>query len=97
MSSEVQGDATIRLPVKVVPASSRDCIAGWLGETLKVRVTAPAERGKANAAVERVIAEALGEADCARVVTGRSSPRKVVEIVGLSESEVYRRLAKGPA
>ena len=82
--------------VKVVPGSSRDRIGGWLGETLKVRVTAPAERGKANAAVEAILAEALGVSkERARVVRGRTSQRKLVEVVGLSESEVYRRLSKG--
>jgi uncharacterized protein YggU (UPF0235/DUF167 family) len=82
--------------VKVVPASSRDAVAGWLGETLKVRVTAPAERGRANAAVEALLADALGvPRESARVVAGRSSPRKVVEIAGLSEAEVHRRLSKG--
>lgn len=89
------GETTIRLGVKVVPASSRNCIAGWLGETLKIRVTAPAERGKANLAVEAILAAALGITnDCARVIQGRTSPRKVIEITGLSESEVYRRLSK---
>ena len=33
-------------------------MAGWLGDTLKVHVTAPAERGKANAAIETILAEA---------------------------------------
>lgn len=81
--------------IKVVPGSSRNAVAGWLGETLKVRVTAPAERGKANVVVEETIAEALGlSRDCARVVAGKASPRKVVEIVGLSEFEVHRRLSK---
>jgi len=86
------------LPIKVVPASSRNCIAGWLGDTLKVRVTAPAERGKANAAVERVLAEALGVSkECIRVVRGQTSARKAVEIIGLSEDEVHRRLSSGAA
>ena len=94
----MSGDTTIQLPVKVVPASSRNLIAGWLGETLKVRVTAPAERGKANSAVEATLAEALGiSKDSARVIRGKTSSRKVVEIVGLSESEVHRRLSKGAA
>jgi uncharacterized protein len=84
------------LQIKAIPASSRNCIAGWLGETLKVRVTAPAERGKANAAIEATIAEALGlPREGVRIVAGHSSPRKVLEIAGLSEAEVYRRLAKG--
>ena len=86
---------TIQLKVKVVPGASRNSIAGWLGDTLKVRVTAPPERGKANAAVEAAIAEALGiSLKSARVIQGKTSPRKIVEILGLSESDVFRRLAK---
>ncbi|MGH2901193.1 MAG: DUF167 domain-containing protein, partial [Solirubrobacteraceae bacterium] len=53
---------TSRLSIKVVPGSSRDDVAGWLGETLKVRVSAPAERGRANAAAETLLADALGVA-----------------------------------
>ncbi len=89
-------ETAIKLLVKVVPASSRNGIAGWLGERLKVRVSAPAERGRANEAVEATLAEALGVArDRVRVVGGKSSPRKVVEVRGLSESEVYSRLPNG--
>ncbi len=85
----------IRLAIKVVPGSSRDGVVGWLGETLKVRVKAPTERGRANAAVERTLAAALAlPEDRARIVAGRSSPRKVVEISGLSEAEVRERLSK---
>jgi uncharacterized protein len=89
------GGAAIKLQVKAIPGSSRNCVAGWLGDALKVRVTAPAERGKANAAIEAVVAEALGISSAsARVVAGKTSPRKVVEITGLAEAEVYRRLSK---
>lgn len=87
--------ATTRLAVKVVPSSSRDAVAGWLGEALKVRVSAAPERGRANDAVLRVIADALGvEKDRVRIATGAGSPRKLVEISDLSESEVYVRLSK---
>ena len=90
--------ATIKLRLKVIPRSSRSGVVGWLGDTLKVRVTAPAERGKANAAVEVTVAEALGVSSaCVRVVAGNTSARKIVEVSGLSEAEVYRRLAKGAA
>jgi len=69
-----------------------------LGGALKIRVTAPAERGKANAAIETVIADALGVSRaCVRVVAGKTSPSKVVEIVGLSEAEVYQRFPRGAA
>jgi len=86
----------MRLSIKVVPGSSRQGVAGWLGDTLKVRVSAPAEGGRANAAVEAVLAEALGvPAADVRIVHGPTSPRKVVAIAGLSEGEVLRRLGKG--
>jgi hypothetical protein len=85
----------VLLPVKVVPGSSRNGIAGWLGDVLKVRVTAPAERGRANAAVEEVVADALGvPRECARVVRGRTSPRKTLEIRGVSEAQVRERVAR---
>ena len=51
---------SVKLPIKVIPGSSRNCIAGWLGDTLRVRVTASPERGKANAAVESLLSETLG-------------------------------------
>lgn len=83
----------MRLSVKVVPKSSRNAVAGWVGETLKICVTAPPEKGKANAAVEAVLAEALGlpnERVC--IVAGLASPRKTVQIDGLNDDEVRRRL-----
>ncbi|HEX5065763.1 MAG TPA: DUF167 domain-containing protein [Myxococcota bacterium] len=84
-----------RLAVKVVPGASREGIAGWLGDTLKIRVTAPAEQGKANAAVEALLAGVLGvPRDRVRIASGTASPRKVVEIAGLSEDEVRSRLEK---
>ena len=87
-------DVRARLSIKVVAGSSRSGIVGWLGETLRVRVTAPAERGKANAAVLGLLREALElSSGGAKIVSGHSSPRKVVEVVGLSESEIRRRLS----
>jgi uncharacterized protein (TIGR00251 family) len=84
---------SVKLRIKVVPGSSRTCIAGWLGDALRVRVTAPPEHGKANAAVEALLREALAlPAGHVKVAAGHSSPRKVVEIVGLAEAEIRRRL-----
>ena len=89
-------EAPIRLRIKVVPGSSRDGIAGWLGEALKICVTAPAEGGRANSAVEAILAEALGLGrGSTRVVQGKTSPRKVVEIIGLTEQQVCARLGRG--
>ncbi len=79
----------------MVPASSRTCIRGWLGDVLKVSVSAPPERGKANAAVEQTVADALGlPAASVSVIAGKTTARKVIEITGLSVAEVYHRLQK---
>ena len=85
----------MKLPVKVIPGSSQDCIAGWLGDILKIRVTAPAQKGKANNAVEKIIALALelpGKQVC--IIKGKTSARKIIEITGMDESEIYKRLLK---
>jgi len=83
----------MRLLVRVVPKASREGVIGWLGDELKVRVTAAPERGRANAAVERVLTEALGlSSGRVRVVGGHAARRKVVEIEGLEEAEARRRL-----
>jgi len=87
-------ESKCQLAIKVVPGASRDGVAGWLGTALKIRVAAPPERRKANAAVERVLAEALGlPRDAVRIVAGATSARKTVEVAGLSESELRQRLA----
>lgn len=84
-----------RLTIKVVPGSSRNGIAGWLGDTLKVRVSAPSERGKANAAVRSLLAEAIGVAiEQVRIVAGATSPRKTVEFTGLSRADLHSRLQR---
>ena len=82
-----------RLQIKVVPGSSRDCIAGWLGDIVRVKVSAPPERGQANAAVERLLEVTLGlPRGAASVVSGNTSPRKTIEIMGLSPDLVQQRL-----
>jgi len=84
-----------RLKLKVVPGASRSGIAGWLGDALKVRVAAPPEKGKANSAVESVVARALQLPDCdVRIVSGHASPRKVIQINDLSLEEVRERLSR---
>ena len=89
-------DSSARLSLKVIPGASSEGVAGWLEAVLKVRVRAPAERGKANAAVEELVAGALGiAARRVRIVAGKTSARKTMQISGLSLTEVYSRLSKG--
>jgi uncharacterized protein (TIGR00251 family) len=80
-----------RFNVKVVPGSSRDQIVGWLGDALKIRVTAPPEKGKANEAVIELLAEALGvSSDDIEVFSGHSSPSKIVAITGMNDEVIKK-------
>jgi uncharacterized protein (TIGR00251 family) len=85
----------VKLSVKVVPGASRTEIAGWLGESLKLRVSAPPERGKANLAVETLMCDALGlPSGSVRVISGGTSPRKTLEIHGMRHADIVNRLSK---
>ena len=82
------------LKIKVVPGSSRNYIAGWLGESLKIRVTAIPEKGKANDAVVTLLADTLKiPKQDVTLSSGASSPRKAFKISGLSHSEIKSRLS----
>ena len=70
-----------RLAVKVVPGSSRDMICGRLGDALKIKVAAPAEKGKANTAVIRLLADRLGVGvEAIAIESGHAAPVKVLTI-----------------
>ena len=81
------------LAVKVVPGASRDKVVGVLGEALKIATSAPAEKGRANAAVVRTLAKALGtDRRSVVLVSGATNPRKEFRISGLTAAQVRRRL-----
>ncbi len=71
----------MRLAVHVTPKAARDEVVGWRGSELAVRVTAPPESGKANEAVCRTLAAALGVPKRSVTVTrGHASRHKSVEV-----------------
>ena len=79
--------------VKAVPGASRDEIAGVIGDRLKVRVSAPAEGGKANKAICAAVAQTLGlKPKQVTVETGSTSRQKTVRLQGVSIAEASDRL-----
>jgi hypothetical protein len=83
----------VEITVKVVPGASRDRIMGLLGEALKVQVSAPPERGGANAAVIALLAQALGvNPRDLSIIRGATAPRKVLLVRGCLIEEARRRL-----
>lgn len=88
---DAPGGATLR--VRVAPGSSRDRLAGLHGTALKVAVSAPPERGRANAAVARLLARALGvRAADVEVVAGPGSRDKVMRVRGWTSAALRERL-----
>ena len=82
----------MQLALKIVPRASRDRVAGWIGDRLKLQVTAAPERGRANDAVAALLAETLGlPRSCVRIVAGHGSPQKIAEI-DAPAGEVYAKL-----
>ena len=82
-----------RIRVRLTPRAGRDEIAGWREGVLRARVTAPPVEGRANAALERLLAGALGLPPSAvRVASGARGRDKTVRIAGASREDVMRRL-----
>ncbi|MFO7954408.1 DUF167 domain-containing protein [Thioalkalivibrio sp.] len=83
-----------RLKVKVAPGSRRNALGPWMGETLKLKVQAPPEKGRANEAVITLLAAELGcPKSAVEVVAGATSRSKTVAVEGWTESELHRALS----
>jgi uncharacterized protein (TIGR00251 family) len=77
----------------VIPNASRDVIVGWHAGALKIKVAAQPESGKANKAVCALLAKHLRlQKRAVSVVRGATSQSKRLEVVGLSEPELYEKL-----
>ncbi|MGJ8672101.1 DUF167 domain-containing protein [Rubritalea sp.] len=78
---------------KVVDHSTRNEIVGWLGESLKIKVQAPPEKGKANKAVIKLLSKALDvPATHISVISGTTAQQKTVEITSQSLPQVLEKL-----
>ena len=77
----------------MVPGASRNQIVGWLDDSLKVSVSTPPEAGKANKAVIRLLANTFDiKKNDIEILSGQTSPIKVVEIKSLSKVQVLTQL-----
>ena len=87
---------TTRLRLRVSPGAGRTEIVGRQGEAWKIRVNAAPERGRANDAVLRLLADTLGlpRAELS-LVAGHAGRDKIVELRGLDAEEAARRLGGG--
>ncbi len=88
----VHGVASARLSVRLTPGASRAGIAGFTDGVLSVRVSAPAQEGRANAALLKLLSKALGvSASRLTIVFGEHARTKVVSVDGLTQAELDAR------
>jgi len=83
-----------RLRLRVSPGARNARVVGRHGQAWKVRVAAPPEGGRANEAVVRLVAETLSlPRDAVTLVSGHGARDKIIQLAGLDETEIERRLA----
>ncbi len=83
----------LTLRVRVQPRASRDSLSGERLGALVVRLTAPPVEGRANQALARLLAAALGVPPSAvRVLRGETGRDKLVAVAGLSAAVARGRL-----
>ena len=89
-----------RLRVRLTPSGGADRIDGASLDDaglpiLKARVRAAPEKGEANAALEKLLAKALGiPKSNVQVARGATARLKTIEIEGLSDAEIAAFLAQ---
>lgn len=85
---------TARLAVRVQPGARSPGLVGWMSDgSLKLKVAAAPEGGRANRAVLELLAEALGVAPARlSLARGAGSRTKWIEVDGLDERQTRARL-----
>jgi uncharacterized protein (TIGR00251 family) len=82
-----------RITVKAHPRAKRTAITGRLGEAYKLDLAAPPADGRANDECIRFFAElARVPRSRVRIVSGAGARIKVVEVEGVAQEELERKL-----
>ena len=77
------------IQVHVVPRSARSEVAGFQGDALKIRITAPPVEGQANAECIRFLSDILGiKKKQVRILSGHKSKKKTVAIEGVRRKDI---------
>ena len=81
------------LSVRVVPRSPRDGVAEYEGGVLRIRLNAPPVEGRANSALVRFLARALGvPRSQVTLLSGETGRNKIVRVAGVTRAEALEAL-----
>ncbi len=87
------GEPAATFAVRVVPRSAKEGVAGYDGEVLRIRLNAPPVEGKANEALGRFLAKALGVSrGSVTLVAGEKGRNKIVRIEGMTREAALSAL-----
>jgi uncharacterized protein (TIGR00251 family) len=94
MIATIPHSAGVVVPVLAHPGSKRDEVLGERAGALRVAVTAAPEKGKANLAIQSVLARALAcKAQQITLLSGETSRQKRFLIQGVNREDLQQRLA----
>lgn len=83
------------LPVQAQPGARKNAVIGEHAGRLKVAVTQAPEKGKANSAILKVLAEGLQlSGSQLQIVRGETSRQKEIRITGTSAKELLERIER---
>lgn len=95
MSSEAirEVDGGVVFTVKIVPGSSRTGVLGLFDGMVKIKVSAPPEKGKANRCLVNFLAKHVGvKKNAVSIISGKTNPVKDVQVLGVSAEKISQKL-----
>jgi hypothetical protein len=88
-----EADGAVVFAAKIVPGSSRTAVCGILDGMLKVKVSAPAQKGRANQSLIELLARQLGvRKNAISIISGLTRPVKQVQVCRISVDKLLQKL-----
>jgi len=86
-------DNGVVFTAKVVPGSSRTAICGLFDGMLKIKISAPPEKGKSNQCLVEFLAKQLGvKKNAVHLVSGQTNRVKRLQVSGISSAMLLKKL-----
>jgi len=84
----------VKISLRVYPNASRNEVVGFTNGILRVKVSAPPIKGKANRELITFLSRLLGVGKgSVNILKGHTTRNKVVAVDGLSQEEVMKQLS----